>query len=112
MLNAHRTHGQDLSKPIWALFVLLNWAESKSKGLYASGVASGNRHPAPKRSGERPHFFSLRDCRYGCKASGCGWARDSDPPEKRFSPHNAHFLNSEAVPAPLEMLSLGKRARR
>lgn len=28
MLDAHRTKGQDLSKPIWAIFVLLQWAEA------------------------------------------------------------------------------------
>lgn len=30
MLNTHRTQGQDLSKPIWAVFVLLQWAESQN----------------------------------------------------------------------------------
>jgi asparagine synthase (glutamine-hydrolysing) len=35
MLNAHRTQGQDLSKPIWALFVLLQWVESQSNKVVA-----------------------------------------------------------------------------
>jgi hypothetical protein len=29
MLNTQRTRGQDLSKPIWAVFVLLQWAEAE-----------------------------------------------------------------------------------
>ena len=29
MLDAHRTQGQDLSKPIWAIFVLLQWADAQ-----------------------------------------------------------------------------------
>jgi asparagine synthase (glutamine-hydrolysing) len=29
LLDAHRQRGQDLSKPIWAIFVLLQWAESQ-----------------------------------------------------------------------------------
>jgi asparagine synthase (glutamine-hydrolysing) len=29
MLRAHRTQSQDLSKPIWAVFVLLQWIESR-----------------------------------------------------------------------------------
>lgn len=30
MLEAHRTQGQDLAKPIWAVFVLLQWQESQA----------------------------------------------------------------------------------
>ncbi len=33
LLDAHQTRSQDLSKPIWALFVLLQWAESQSSAL-------------------------------------------------------------------------------
>jgi asparagine synthase (glutamine-hydrolysing) len=36
MLDAHRTRGQDLSKPIWAVFALLQWAESQSNSAVAS----------------------------------------------------------------------------
>jgi asparagine synthase (glutamine-hydrolysing) len=33
MLDAHRGRGQDLSKPIWAVFVLLQWAESQTNAM-------------------------------------------------------------------------------
>jgi len=32
MLDRHRNGGQDLSKPIWALFVLAHWGESQTAG--------------------------------------------------------------------------------
>ena len=33
LLERHQAQGQDLSKPIWALFVLLQWVESQGKGM-------------------------------------------------------------------------------
>jgi asparagine synthase (glutamine-hydrolysing) len=36
LLDAHRAQGQDLAKPIWAVFVLLQWAESQRPAPAAS----------------------------------------------------------------------------
>jgi asparagine synthase (glutamine-hydrolysing) len=36
MLDAHRSKGQDLAKPIWAIFVFLQWQEAERRS--AAGV--------------------------------------------------------------------------
>ncbi len=38
MLDAHRTHSQDMSKPIWAMFVLLHWGESQGNTVAVGQV--------------------------------------------------------------------------